>query len=55
MTPEFPSFTWKKIQTLIKNEKRIRPLPMIPVNNLDKYLLPNPMIRNPTKGNSGTR
>jgi hypothetical protein len=37
------------------NEARITPLPIIPVTDLDKYFLPNPMTRKPINGNSGTK
>jgi hypothetical protein len=55
MMPELPSFTWKKIQTLTKKEARITPHPIIPVNDFDKYFLPNPMTRKPINGKSGIK
>jgi hypothetical protein len=43
-----------KIQTLTRKEKNTVPLPIMPVNGLDKYFLPNPMIRKPINGKKGT-
>ena len=48
-----PFFTCKNIQILIRNEARITPLPIIPINDLDKCFRPNPLIRNPINGKKG--
>ncbi len=46
--------TSKKISRLITNAATTLPLPTMPVSGLDKYLLPNPLIRKPNNGKNGT-
>ena len=42
-------------RTLTTKEAKIEPLPIIPINGLDKDLLKSPLIRKPSNGNYGTK
>jgi hypothetical protein len=37
------------------NYARITPLPIMPLSDLLRFFLPNPLIRKPINGNNGTK
>lgn len=39
----------------VTKEQKITPEPMTPMAVLERYFLPNPLIKNPTSGKSGTK
>jgi hypothetical protein len=49
------ALTSKNTKMLTTKEARIAPLPMMPINDFDIDFLPNPLIRNPSRGKSGIK
>jgi hypothetical protein len=49
------AFTSKNNTKLTIKEASIAPLPIMPMIVFDKDLRPKPLIRNPIKGNNGTK